>query len=245
MKECRECGAELVVDENWWPSHGKNNNCICIACAKARMQKYHVAHEDDWLISYRQREVIKHCRKCGDELVVDENWYASVAKHNDCICISCKKAYVRQYCQGHKEEVAAYKRQYREEHKEEMAAYKRQYYQEHEEKIVAYQSQYGRQWRKENPEKHREYEHRRRARKAGATIGEVNEFAVYDLYNSTCLYCGDKEDLTIDHIVPLNGGGPHCQDNLVIACRSCNASKSDTPLEEWIQMRPDVQVWLM
>ena len=36
--------------------------------------------------------------------------------------------------------------------------------------------------------------------------------------------------MTVDHIEPLAAGGKHVPENLVAACRSCNASKKERPL---------------
>lgn len=48
-----------------------------------------------------------------------------------------------------------------------------------------------------------------------------------------CAYCGD-DPVTFDHVVPRSKGGTDDPENLVPACRPCNASKSDKPLDEWI-----------
>lgn len=48
-----------------------------------------------------------------------------------------------------------------------------------------------------------------------------------------CVYCGDTQQLSIDHIVPRNRGGADVGDNAVWACRSCNSSKSDLDLFTW------------
>lgn len=48
-----------------------------------------------------------------------------------------------------------------------------------------------------------------------------------------CMYCGNLNNLSIDHIVPKNRGGSDSGDNAVWACRSCNSSKSDRDLFEW------------
>ena len=48
----------------------------------------------------------------------------------------------------------------------------------------------------------------------------------------TCVYCGEKEGLTIDHIIPVSRGGKSTFENCVAACRSCNHKKgSKTPSE--------------
>jgi 5-methylcytosine-specific restriction enzyme A len=43
-----------------------------------------------------------------------------------------------------------------------------------------------------------------------------------------CHYCGNKfppEELTMDHLIPLNRGGRSIKANLVPACKECNNKK--------------------
>ena len=55
-----------------------------------------------------------------------------------------------------------------------------------------------------------------------------------------CQYCGQRkvvEELTQDHLVPRSQGGRTCWENIVTACKDCNAEKADrTPQESG--MRP-------
>jgi 5-methylcytosine-specific restriction endonuclease McrA len=46
-----------------------------------------------------------------------------------------------------------------------------------------------------------------------------------------CQYCGAQAE-NIDHVVPKSRGGTHTWDNVVAACRRCNAAKEDRLLEE-------------
>jgi len=41
----------------------------------------------------------------------------------------------------------------------------------------------------------------------------------------TCQYCGDKDDLTFDHLVPRSQGGQTRWNNVVTACAPCNLDK--------------------
>jgi 5-methylcytosine-specific restriction endonuclease McrA len=41
-----------------------------------------------------------------------------------------------------------------------------------------------------------------------------------------CQYCGRPAE-NVDHVVPRSRGGRHSWDNVVAACRACNAAKSD------------------
>jgi hypothetical protein len=48
-----------------------------------------------------------------------------------------------------------------------------------------------------------------------------------------CIYCGSKEDLTVEHILPLARGGPDTADNAIRACKTCNSKKGAKRLYEW------------
>jgi 5-methylcytosine-specific restriction endonuclease McrA len=50
--------------------------------------------------------------------------------------------------------------------------------------------------------------------------------------NHTCQYCGEKENLTIDHILPSSRGGIDSWENLVCCCTSCNTKKGNKTPEE-------------
>ena len=41
----------------------------------------------------------------------------------------------------------------------------------------------------------------------------------------TCQYCGEREDLTFDHLLPRSRGGTTTWINVVAACSGCNLSK--------------------
>ena len=54
----------------------------------------------------------------------------------------------------------------------------------------------------------------------------------------TCQYCGRKNNLTIDHVVPRHRGGGHSWFNLVTACAPCNRRKGGrTPEEANMRLR--------
>lgn len=91
---------------------------------------------------------------------------------------------------------------------------------------------------------------------AAAFFGEVNEFTpfmrdahmrppanewrmlretVFERDDYTCRYCGERGGrLECDHVQPVARGGSHLLSNLVTACFSCNRSKRDKTLAEWL-----------
>lgn len=50
-----------------------------------------------------------------------------------------------------------------------------------------------------------------------------------------CVYCGSREKLEVDHIIPLHCGGEHSEFNFQILCRTCNRKKGRGDREEAIQ----------
>jgi len=54
-----------------------------------------------------------------------------------------------------------------------------------------------------------------------------------------CCYCGSREFLSVDHLIPTKRGGANTGDNLVWACRSCNSSKCARDVLEWLAERDE------
>ncbi|MFP4511899.1 MAG: HNH endonuclease [Acidimicrobiales bacterium] len=55
--------------------------------------------------------------------------------------------------------------------------------------------------------------------------------AVFHRDGGRCQYCGGSAE-SIDHVVPRSRGGSHVWENVVAACRPCNAAKGDRLLAE-------------
>ena len=91
-------------------------------------------------------------------------------------------------------------------------------------------------WRKRNPEKVREANRRikamrRRNERRRWTPADWDRLVAR--FDGCCAYCGERKDLTLDHVVPVSRGGRHAAGNFLPACVSCNSSKSDKFLAEW------------
>lgn len=53
---------------------------------------------------------------------------------------------------------------------------------------------------------------------------------IYSQKGHKCYYCGKKMDrnqMTVDHIIPQDVGGPTITNNLALACHKCNGEKSN------------------
>lgn len=58
-------------------------------------------------------------------------------------------------------------------------------------------------------------------------IPAFTRFNVFLRDRFTCQYCGAREDLTFDHVVPRSKGGQTTWENVVAACSPCNLRKGD------------------
>jgi 5-methylcytosine-specific restriction endonuclease McrA len=60
---------------------------------------------------------------------------------------------------------------------------------------------------------------------------KITRRAIFARDGWTCQYCGGSAE-NLDHVVPRSRGGLHVWENVVAACRRCNAKKMDrTPQE--------------
>ncbi len=50
-----------------------------------------------------------------------------------------------------------------------------------------------------------------------------------------CQYCGAKEKLFIDHIIPLSNGGTNEDINIIACCHSCNSQKCNMSLRDFLK----------
>ena len=98
-------------------------------------------------------------------------------------------------------------------------------------------------WRAANPERYRQIcragEQNRRARQRAAE-GKITAKLYRELLHkqwNACYWCSEQMDVPeIEHIIPLVKGGTNLPDNVVLACRPCNAQKNDKTPEEWFAM---------
>lgn len=68
-------------------------------------------------------------------------------------------------------------------------------------------------------------------------------------HGSVCAYCGTRvpeETITLDHVRPRRGQSAYDRpDNLVLACRPCNAAKADTPFLAFLMAKRSRGVYLL
>jgi 5-methylcytosine-specific restriction endonuclease McrA len=88
-------------------------------------------------------------------------------------------------------------------------------------------------WKKANRGRATAYENARRARKKQAGIYLILPKEIERILSSNCKHCGTRDNISIDHIIPLARGGRHSVGNLQPLCINCNSSKNDRTMMEW------------
>ena len=176
----------------------------------------------------------KTCRICGESH--DLSFYhkdrlAKDGHRNE--CKSCSKKKGRKYYLANRDK-------------------RLRYYRAHKQEAI----EYARKWRQENPDKCREYHQRyaekyvekervrasnkqakRNALKKQNGVFKVRYKDLAKIYAMPCTYCGERGNIHVDHVIPIAKGGVHGIGNLQPLCESCNTSKADKYMIEWVAYR--------
>ncbi|WP_040166118.1 HNH endonuclease [Microbacterium gorillae] len=77
----------------------------------------------------------------------------------------------------------------------------------------------------------------RRVAASGSDLTEAEWFRILDAWQR-CAYCGaDGVALQKDCVLPISRGGRYTLENVVPACRSCNASKCNDEVTGWMRRK--------
>lgn len=142
-----------------------------------------------------------------------------------------QRRYAREWLKRYPQKARDAVRRWRIAHPEEHSAKNRLYYARHREERLAHTALYHR----EHPEvvlaKWQNYRARKLAADGSFTSGEW--LALVGLYQGCCAYCGETGTLEADHRIPLARGGSNGIENILPACRRCNARKHLLTDEEY------------
>ena len=81
---------------------------------------------------------------------------------------------------------------------------------------------------------------KRRRRRVAAAVNDLTETQWLALMEAwaACAYCGNPDSaLQKDCVLPISRGGRYTLDNVVPACRSCNASKCNDEVTAWLRRK--------
>lgn len=65
---------------------------------------------------------------------------------------------------------------------------------------------------------------------------ELKEMLI-ETFKGLCGYCRKKPIETWDHVIPISKRGDSTSFNVVPACKSCNSSKKNHPVLDWIEKK--------
>ena len=158
------------------------------------------------------------------------------------ICKECKKDYYLE----NKEFIAKYNKQYIQDNKEWARVRKSR----SRNARIDYYRWLRREWTRKNPDKNKEHKKKdynkhkdkyiqraknRRVKEksllADLTPGQWRY--TLDKFKGECAYCGSLENITQEHIIPVDKLGEYTLGNIIPACFNCNRSKSNNDLKDW------------
>lgn len=121
-------------------------------------------------------------------------------------------------------------RKYTQKHREKLCEKRRERYQRNKDK----ERENSKKWQLANLQKFRHAQNlcktrrRHQMKKSDDKITFDQWENIKTLAGNRCHYCKKEfKKLTMDHVIPLSRGGEHNPSNIVPACQSCNASKSN------------------
>lgn len=254
LKTCCKCGQQLSLSEfhkNAERKDGLTETCKVCACAAARAWR-------KTNLKRARENGLKYAREHrGQARTRASRWYrehrAYTLERNRKFRIAhLEEIREKDRARTKTEQARLVKKAHRKTHSAKVREQKRRFYQNHKAEILKKQRAYTARnrerirlrnalWKKKNPGRAREiqnrYDRRRRASIAGVlcTLTREQWEGLLCVFGNSCAYCG-REGLRLEqeHVIPLSRGGHTTADNIVPACRSCNASKGDKLLGEWL-----------
>ena len=189
------------------------------------------------------------CKKCNVDKVQQYN------QRN----IENRKEYYRNYYRMNKEKVKKYNTEYYERNKDVIKENSRIYHSQYRDVILKKKRDYYKSNKAEIYEAKKrsikrnkihykildaKHAHiRRQNKKVGVCTLKSTEWTrTLKYFNHQCAYCGSAEYLEQDHVIPVSRGGHYTPDNIIPACRSCNASKNNKIMQDWFTQHENYSV---
>lgn len=176
----------------------------------------------------------KTCKHCGQVLELQHFYKHAYNKDRLMnVCKACHNKRCRLIEQRTKDRRKAYRDKYYQANPEKYRQRSRNYRAANPEKVrQGYEN-----WRKADPLRDKIRHHRRRALKQKVLSFKVTAKEMRNIKSQPCIYCGSREKICIDHIVPLSRGGNNSIGNYAPACLKCNSSKKNKFITEWKKVR--------
>lgn len=175
---------------------------------------------------------MKKCTKCGQEHEAIPEYF-TVAKLNkdglDIYCRPCRRAIAKDFYQKNRLKEIERSKRWNKINASKVARNMANCRKKNPSKYRAYDKQ----WKKENKLSVYSYDCTKRQKRRAAINNTACKATAKDVQiiikksKGLCYYCGKKDKMTLDHVIPLSKGGLHEKANLVAACSHCNTSKGN------------------
>lgn len=196
---------------------------------------------------------IKRCNKCKQDFPSTSEYFDRDKKKKDGLsttCKQCMKEYNARRYQEKKDEIKVQNREYYDNNKEKYKPlFKENHHRWYKDNIDEYNrnsikwreehseyfKEYHKNYFKENPEKTIEASKRRveRMKLQPYTLTTKQWKYIKAKFNNCCAYCGQEIPLQQEHFIPVASEGAYTIDNIIPACKRCNAKKHDSDYFEW------------
>lgn len=243
MKRCRKCGKEKPATIEFFYMHKETRDRLysdCIECRKEYYQKNsEQIKERNRQYQEKNQETIKVRRKKyyeNNKETIKEKWKIRYQKNKEALI-----EYQKKYNQENEQKVKARRKKYYQKNKEAIEAKRRHYLDENREKINKRHREYLKTYKQDNPEKRKLYAARRRSLKRSLPdTYTLQQWKVCkEFFNNSCAYCGKQpKKLQQEHFIAVDRGGGYTISNIIPACRSCNARKSNIDFFKWYPLQP-------
>ena len=194
--------------------------------------------------------MMKYCSDCLDLLPNNRNYFDKKRGK----CHLCRATYFKNYYKENKETIVRKRKKHYENNKEYFANKNGKYYQENKEFLIErckanskiyYENNKETIKIKSNHQQKQAYKKDpvkfavRNAKRISKVKNLIYDFTLndwnncLDFFEHSCAYCGEKEKLEKDHVIPIAKGGHYTPNNIIPACKSCNASKRNKNMDDW------------
>lgn len=261
MKKCSKCSIEKPRNKGYFNSRKDSKDGlqgICRECSIARQREVRKSKAKE-IAEYQRQYRMKNAVRLKEQTAIyyQENKEKIDKANKQYYQENYEeiKRYRAEYYHNNFDRISEHKKIYHNENKEYFARISKKYYQNNKEKYIAQANKF----KKENPELVAVYKQRWRLKNKEAMRGYnkaykikkmalPNTFDVDDLiavkkyFDNCCSYCGmsEQEHLKVfgeqlhqEHFIPVSKGGEYTHNNIILSCRSCNASKGNRDFFVW------------
>lgn len=198
----------------------------------------------------------KRCSKCKQMFPATPEYFRHYRKALHPSCRKCECAYFAERRKNHPEAIKCAQQKFKENNpirakeiknkwtranldKVALSAQKR--YQNKRDEIRQRQNAYERNHLE--AKRARTEKRRLKIKAIGGVITAADLRTLYIEQEGRCAYCGIsiywdiKNDIHLDHVMPLNRGGQHNTGNCLLTCSNCNLTKGQKTVVEWSRVR--------